>query len=237
MSDFHVTIRVKNNHLLSRRAAWGFSQKDMAAAIGIPFTTYTGFERCSESPLKDGYWSKKAQAVADFYEVHPSVLWTDAVIALQVNKVEKVLTGQQLMELSNPGSALEQLAAKNLSVMMARVLETLNPREKEVMLKRFVEDKTLDEIGADCGRHRETVRQIEAKALRKLRHPSRTRGLILATGSSVDVTVVEGSQEDYYNSIRVELSCGHYKTFKSEDTPVHTQCRTCSEKLMSKLSF
>ncbi len=61
------------------------------------------------------------------------------------------------------------------------VLSTLNPREKRVLQLRFgIEDgrsRTLEEVGREFSVTRERIRQIEAKALRKLRHPTRSRKL------------------------------------------------------------
>ena len=61
------------------------------------------------------------------------------------------------------------------------VLKTLTPREAKVLTLRFGLDdghpKTLEEVGAEFNVTRERIRQIEAKALRKLRHPSRSRKL------------------------------------------------------------
>lgn len=63
--------------------------------------------------------------------------------------------------------------------LINEVLETLTVREQEVIRKRYgFEDgteKTLEEVGTSFGVTRERIRQIEAKALRKLRHPSRSR--------------------------------------------------------------
>ena len=61
------------------------------------------------------------------------------------------------------------------------VLDTLTPREAKVLRMRFgIEmntDHTLEEVGKQFDVTRERIRQIEAKALRKLRHPSRSRKL------------------------------------------------------------
>jgi RNA polymerase primary sigma factor len=61
------------------------------------------------------------------------------------------------------------------------VLHTLTPREEQVLKLRFgLEDgrtRTLEEVGKEFDITRERIRQIEAKALRKLRHPSRSKRL------------------------------------------------------------
>jgi RNA polymerase primary sigma factor len=68
-----------------------------------------------------------------------------------------------------------------LREQVGRVLDTLNPRESRVLRLRFGLDdgrsRTLEEVGKEFGVTRERVRQIEAKALRKLRHPTRSRRL------------------------------------------------------------
>ncbi len=64
---------------------------------------------------------------------------------------------------------------------LQEVLDTLTPREKKVLTLRFgLEDgrlRTLEEVGKEFNVTRERIRQIEAKALRKLRHPSRSKKL------------------------------------------------------------
>jgi RNA polymerase primary sigma factor len=69
----------------------------------------------------------------------------------------------------------------NLSEQTRKVLATLTPREEKVLRMRFgigeASDHTLEEVGQDFNVTRERIRQIEAKALRKLRHPSRSKRL------------------------------------------------------------
>ena len=68
-----------------------------------------------------------------------------------------------------------------LKEQLVEVLGTLTPREEKVLKLRFgIEDgrtRTLEEVGKEFNVTRERIRQIEAKALRKLRHPSRSKKL------------------------------------------------------------
>jgi RNA polymerase primary sigma factor len=68
-----------------------------------------------------------------------------------------------------------------LKEQIDEVLSELTPREQRVLVLRFgLEDgrsRTLEEVGQEFNVTRERIRQIEAKALRKLRHPSRSRRL------------------------------------------------------------
>ena len=78
-------------------------------------------------------------------------------------------------------SPAEAMIRVNLKEQTASVLRTLNPREERIIKMRFgLEDgseHTLEEVGQNFQVTRERIRQIEAKALRKLRHPSRSRKL------------------------------------------------------------
>lgn len=75
----------------------------------------------------------------------------------------------------------EAAVSMNLADQTRKVLATLTPREEKVLRMRFgigeKADHTLEEVGQDFTVTRERIRQIEAKALRKLRHPSRSRKL------------------------------------------------------------
>ena len=75
----------------------------------------------------------------------------------------------------------EAASTQLLKEKMEDVLENLTVREKKVLQLRFgLEDgrpRTLEEVGQEFGVTRERIRQIEAKALRKLRHPTRSKWL------------------------------------------------------------
>ena len=78
-------------------------------------------------------------------------------------------------------TASDSVASTMLKEQIARVLDTLTPREEKVLRLRYgIDDgrpRTLEEVGKEFNVTRERIRQIEAKALRKLRHPSRSKRL------------------------------------------------------------
>jgi RNA polymerase primary sigma factor len=78
-------------------------------------------------------------------------------------------------------SPLEATIKSNLHDQINWVLKSLAPREEKVLRLRFgigeLTDHTLEEVGQNFDVTRERIRQIEAKALRKLRHPSRSKRL------------------------------------------------------------
>lgn len=123
-----------------------------------------------------------------------------AKLSMPIEKVRKVLKiAKEPMSLENPvgddeGSilgdfiedknAVQPLDAailSNLREITTRVLSSLTPREERVLRMRFGigmnTDHTLEEVGQQFRVTRERIRQIEAKALRKLRHPSRSKKL------------------------------------------------------------
>jgi RNA polymerase primary sigma factor len=90
----------------------------------------------------------------------------------------------QMSDFIEDGSAInpqDAILYSNLAEGTRRVLATLAPREEQVLKMRFGigerGNHTLEEVGQDFAVTRERIRQIEAKALRKLRHPSRSRML------------------------------------------------------------
>lgn len=95
-------------------------------------------------------------------------------------------------------TSIEHIESELLKEDMKEVLCTLSPRERDVLRLRFGMDdgrqRTLEEIGRLFGVTRERIRQIEAKALRKLRHPNRQKRLLdyhIESDSSMDYIALE----------------------------------------------
>ena len=81
----------------------------------------------------------------------------------------------------NSPSPYSDAERNEISEQMQQILKTLTPKEERVIRMRFGigadRDHTLEEVGRHLSITRERVRQIEAKALRKLKHPSRLKAL------------------------------------------------------------
>jgi RNA polymerase primary sigma factor len=94
---------------------------------------------------------------------------------------DKEATLEQFVADVNQPSLYDKVSRELLKDALNKVLETLSPREKKVLVMRFgLEDgkpKTLEEVGKEFRVTRERIRQIEAKAIRKLKHPTRARKL------------------------------------------------------------
>ena len=89
---------------------------------------------------------------------------------------------KDFIENENEFSPSETVANTDLKERVREVLKTLTPREEKVLKMRFgidvASEHTLEEVGKDFSVTRERIRQIEVKALRKLRHPSRSKKLL-----------------------------------------------------------
>ncbi|HEX2978350.1 MAG TPA: RNA polymerase sigma factor RpoD [Candidatus Babeliales bacterium] len=88
---------------------------------------------------------------------------------------------KDFIENENDFSPADTVASNDLKERVREVLKTLTPREEKVIKMRFgidvASEHTLEEVGKDFSVTRERIRQIEVKALRKLRHPSRSKKL------------------------------------------------------------
>ena len=101
-------------------------------------------------------------------------------LEMPIGEEEDSHLGDFIEDDSNPAPA-EAAAQRLLSEQLNEVLHTLTPREEQVLKLRFGlvdgRARTLEEVGKEFNITRERIRQIEAKALRKLRHPSRSKRL------------------------------------------------------------
>lgn len=189
--DVRVKIGLRNNRLLYLRERKHLSQKKLGKLCGISFGKINAIECLRESPFRmfkfEGQetlvFSNAAIKLAKFFEVEPAFIFPESLTKIKVRDIEFSTVADNLPDgfyLDAPETPMlpnEMLERKQLSERIEHVFLSLSPREEAVLRMRFFEEMDLKEIGEKFGIHKETVRQIEAKALRKLRHPSKARKL------------------------------------------------------------
>lgn len=186
---YRVKVSVRNNKLLSAIEKQGYkSVAEFARWLNVSNTNIHNMVAMRVAPLtRTGEFSALAKNIMEVLGAAPTDLWTteqlnmclprsSAERAVDASDIQAVLSGSlESMVLPSPEtSAFEKERADILDMVMA---VALTPREREVMLNRFYKGLTLEECAASYGATRERIRQMEAKALRKLRHARYTNAL------------------------------------------------------------
>jgi len=179
MSDpIRIIAKARNNRLMEIREQMGLSCREMAEYIGISYCLYLDFEGLKKYPGKktlkkmtDKLGSAAAEAFPDYLRtIEKRVSW------FTVPESEMLrLADVPRRELPQECEFIKE--EKSLDDTMAELFETLTSTEADILRARFGLEgspETLEEIARKMGVQRERVRQIEAKALRKMRHPSRS---------------------------------------------------------------
>jgi RNA polymerase primary sigma factor len=185
----------RKGYKFSTYATWWIRQAitraiaDQARTIRIPVhmvETINRFVRASRRLMQDLGREPTPEEIARVMEVDVTKVREIMKVSQEPTSLETPVGDEEDSHLgdfiSDPGpTPYEQTSRQLLKEHMEEVLTTLSDREKKVLILRFgLEDgrpRTLEEVGAQFGVTRERIRQIEAKALRKLRHPSRSKKL------------------------------------------------------------
>ena len=104
----------------------------------------------------------------------------DDVMRLSTNESLDTINDDYYERNDNRDNCLEEVKRQNFKEVLSLVLSSLRPHEERVLRLRFginTEEHTLEEVGVKFNLTRESVRRIEAKALRKLKHPSLSKQL------------------------------------------------------------
>ena len=186
MKEFRLKVSVRNNLLLSAIEAQGYvSVAEFERACGLGMGRINNLVAMREAPIStSGEFSKNAKLVMEVLGAAPTDLWTEQqlTIKLKTNSGERAIDAdivQHLLEQKSRTDYLpspeDSLLAAETAAIVEQVLGTLKPREKDILQERFEKDLTLEEVGNHHGLSKERIRGIEAKALRKLQHESRSK--------------------------------------------------------------
>src|SRR4030043_407363 len=179
----------------STYATWGIRQAitraiaDQARTIRIPVhmvETINRFIRTSRKLMQELGREPSPEEIAKEMGIEPAKVREIIKVSQEPTSLEAPVGEEKDSTLGDfiPDEEIrpeDQASAELLKSHLSEVLDTLNDREKKVLKLRFgLEDgrqRTLEEVGREFGVTRERIRQIEAKALRKLRHPTRSKKL------------------------------------------------------------
>jgi RNA polymerase primary sigma factor len=185
----------RKGYKFSTYATWWIRQAitraiaDQARTIRIPVhmvETINRFIRTSRKLMQELGREPTPEEVAKIMEIDPEKVREIIKVSQEPTSLEAPVGEEKDSTLGDfiPDEEIrpeDQASAELLKAHLAEVLDTLNDREKKVLRLRFgLEDgrqRTLEEVGREFGVTRERIRQIEAKALRKLRHPTRSKKL------------------------------------------------------------
>ena len=180
-----------NARLVDARKERGMTQPEMAQAAGVHWFRLHHIETLKVVPKEDEIVKIACVLEKPIDYLFPETL-LNAVGAGVFSRRKVEITEREVLFLtewhhrrllSDGGieAVEEQVDRELLTQKIAGVLRKLPPREQRVIKLRFgLEDgvsRTLKEVGSEFSLRRERIRQIEAKALHKLRHPSRSRKL------------------------------------------------------------
>lgn len=188
-----VTARLKNAELIGAREILGLTIKELAEQIGIPYQVYCQYENMILYPSEE-----RQKYICGFFRQGGVFLFEDDVFPEELRRVkpkrayvaERTIPKERLLPLSKVEERLlpvvESEAEKVTELSLLRdkleeVLKTLYYREREIIKMRFGlydgRQYTLEELSKIFNVNPQRIRQIEAKAIRKLQHPIRSEKL------------------------------------------------------------
>ena len=170
MTDYVIHAKLKNNNVLRRILARWKNVNQFCEDCGLEPSVVGALVNMKLSAVSsDGCWRLPVIKIADALSCEPEDLFVEEqkTVRLASNEAYIEMTRQQVLSMANPLDAIEGDELKRLLFDNS----ALRPNESKVLRLRYESDMTLDEVADAFGVTRERIRQIETKALRKLRSP------------------------------------------------------------------
>jgi len=166
--DFNLKITVRNGRLLRAIRAKYESSADMARKGNLNAQEISSLVSMRAKPIhKNGNWRELALNVAGMLSCDPEDLWPDHIkeIRLKRSSAEMNVGLDTVTQIAKNGSA-NTLDRKQI---VGSLIDVLTPREEKIIYMLYHNGKTLEDVGQELGISRERVRQIEHKAIRKMK--------------------------------------------------------------------
>lgn len=193
VEEYRLKFVIKNNLILTAIEAMGYTNLgQFAKCEGMSLGGLYDLINLKKAPIGiDGEFSKHAKELMEVLGACPTDLWTEEqlTLSLRKNSEERHLSKEALrVALRSDARSLigldypeQEIAEKEAVQAVHEALDSLTPREAQVLSLRFglgkEDEHSLEEVGEKFKVNRERIRQIEARALRHMRHPSRSEKL------------------------------------------------------------
>lgn len=169
LSKFTIGLKIQtyNHKLRQARINSGYSLREFSEIIGVSYMTYNSYETMRKYPCYENIMK-----ICEILNISPEETFPNFI--KKINK--KILKNYEIKRqvyYSEDGINHIEDETENLSIALNKAMDSLDDKEKKVLQMRFLNNKKLDEVGAELKISRTRVQQIESKALRKLRHPTR----------------------------------------------------------------
>lgn len=186
--QFRFKMTIKNHELEKAREKLGLLQEDAARISKIGKSKYCAIECCRTYPRKEEQERIAKVLGRDASSLFPLWLqmftekWGEAERVRVVPVGEMSLNAREALMLEGDGrEELERIGERAIAKqVIGKALSVLSPREQDIIRMRFTDQMTYEEVGKAIGVTRERVRQIESKALEKIREMESVRTIMEA---------------------------------------------------------
>lgn len=187
MKEFEVTIKVRNNLLIQRREELGLSSVRFAEAVGIRYEMYCSLESMRLDPIGARGWRPAVLKIAEYHGVGPDELFPPSICAVKNPTVVRQISSEQIhtflseyqqraalppdveVEIQDERACLDR-ALKKLSLRERKIIALLHGLNGEMC-------QTAEEVAVRFGVTSARIRQLEIRALRKIRYFPRFKEL------------------------------------------------------------
>ena len=188
LADYEIEIRIRNARILGLMRRAGIANANqLAKKSGVTAQSVGLLLNLKVSPLesRSPRYRQQIYKIADALGVDPDDMFSNRQRSTYLATNRKAIEVSEA-EVEGQLAALEHMAPDEMiqvseqKMLVSKALRSLTPREERVLKLRFGIDGpelTLDEAADQIGISRERVRQIENKAIRTLRHPTRSKDL------------------------------------------------------------
>ena len=212
MKDYRVTVKVRNNRLLKAiEESGGVTGQKWCDENGLRYGIVNNLINMTASPLSaKGTLSPEANRLCEVLNKLPEDLWSsEQLYPLEKNFSEMEMDYSQISDLMIGGQPayiedFTELQQEQTKKLLSDVLSTLTQREREIIRMRYEDEISYSDIAKHFEVTVPRIRQIEDKAMRKLRSPARAGILIDAMDFDVDA-----QDRAKYQKAVAEYRAGH----------------------------